>query len=106
MLAALGNETRLRLFRQLVRAGDEGLNVGAIRDQLAIPASTLQHHLGALVHAGLIRQTRVGREIRSAVAYEAVNDLIQYLTEECCADAASPGRHKTHTLKVLGEPVT
>lgn len=106
MLAALGNETRLRLFRQLVRAGDDGMNVGAIRDRLSIPASTLQHHLGALVHAGLIRQTRKGREIKSAVAYEAVDDLIRYLTEECCADAAKPGPHKAHVLKELREPVT
>lgn len=105
ILAALGNETRLRLFRQLVRAGDAGLNVGDIRDRLAIPASTLQHHLGTLVHAGLVRQTRKGREIKSAIAYDAVDGLIQYLTEECCADAAAPGTHKTHALKQLGETV-
>ena len=88
-LAALGNETRLRLFRQLVRTGPEGLSVGALQTRLAIPASTLAHHLGALVSAGLVRQTRHGREVRSALAYEAMDNLIGYLTEACCADASA-----------------
>jgi len=105
MLAALGNETRLSLFRQLVRAGDDGMSVGAIRKRLAIPASTLQHHLSALVHAGLVHQTRAGREIRSVVDYRAVDGLIAYLTEECCADAARPGPHATHALRKIGETV-
>lgn len=86
-LGALGNETRLRLFRQLVRAGPEGLNVGTLQTRLAIPASTLAHHLGTLVSAGLVRQSRHGREIRSALDYEAMDNLIGYLTEACCADA-------------------
>ena len=88
-LAALGNETRLRLFRQLVRSGPEGLTVGALQTRLAIPASTLAHHLGALVSAGLVRQCRNGREVRSALDYGAMDNLIGYLTEACCADAAA-----------------
>lgn len=88
-LGALGNETRLRLFRVLVRAGTGGLNVGALQSRLAIPASTLAHHLGTLVSAGLVRQTRHGREVRSALDYEAMDNLICYLTEACCADAST-----------------
>ena len=88
-LGALGNETRLRLFRLLVRAGPEGLNVGALQDRLAIPASTLAHHLGALVSAGLVRQSRHGREVRSALDYEMVSGLIGYLTEACCAESVT-----------------
>ena len=88
-LAALGNETRLRLFRQLVRTGPEGLSVSALQDRLAIPASTLAHHLGALVSAGLVRQSRHGREVRSVLDYEVVSGLIGYLTEACCAESVA-----------------
>ena len=84
-LAALGNRTRLRLFRLLVRAGAEGLNVGEIQRHLGVPGSTLAHHLGALAHAGLVRQERNGREIVSTVDYAAMNGLLEYLTRECCA---------------------
>ena len=68
MLAALGSATRLQLFRLLVRAGPEGRTVGAVKQDMGIPASTLAHHLGALVQAGLVEQTKVGREVRSAVS--------------------------------------
>ena len=84
-LAALGNRTRLRLFRLLVRAGGEGLNVGEIQRHLGIPGSTLAHHLGTLAQAGLVRQERNGREIVSTVDYPAMNGLVEYLTQECCA---------------------
>ena len=88
MLAALGNETRLRIYRQLVRAGEAGLAVGDVQARLAIPASTLSHHLGALRQAGLISQRREGRTILCAAVYPAMNGLIAYLTDECCADDA------------------
>lgn len=87
MLGALGNRTRLRLYRLLVRAGSEGLNVGEIQTKLALPASTLAHHLTALVRSGLVTQTRQGREVRSSVNYHATHALVHYLTEACCADA-------------------
>ena len=89
MLAALGNETRLRLFRLLVRAGHEGQTVGAIQHKLGVPASTLAHHLNALVGAGLVSQQRRGREVRSIAQYAAMDGLVAYLTEACCAEAAS-----------------
>lgn len=84
-LSALGHEARLSVFRLLIRAGDDGLNVGDIGRRLEIPASTLAHHLSALVDAGLVRQGRQGREIRNYANYDGMNDLIAYLTEECCA---------------------
>ena len=84
-LAALGNRTRLTLFRLLVRAGPDGLNVGEVQRHLEIPASTLAHHLQALTRAGLVRQERQGREVVSTADYDAMDGLIGFMTEACCA---------------------
>ena len=83
-LCALGNETRVKLYRTLVRAGTEGANVGTLQQVLGIPASTLAHHLSALTRAGLVIQERQGREVISRVDCPAMRELIGYLTEECC----------------------
>lgn len=83
-LAALGNRTRLRLYRLLVRAGEEGLNVGEIQARIQAPASTLAHHLATLTRAGLVIQDRRGREVISQADYRRMNALVGYLTEECC----------------------
>lgn len=93
MLAALGNETRLRIFRLLVRAGNEGVAVGDIQQRLGVPASTLSHHLAALRQAKLVSQRREGRTILCAAVYPAMNALIGYLTDECCSEApmSEPG---------------
>ncbi len=88
MLAALGNEYRLRIFRLLVRAGDGGLNVGSLLEKIDIPASTLSHHIAALRHAGLVSQRREGREIFNSANYENMDTLISFLTDNCCADAS------------------
>ena len=101
MLAALGSATRLQLFRLLVRAGPEGRSVGAIKQAMGIPASTLAHHLGALVQAGLVEQTKVGRQVRSAVRYGATEALVAYLTEACCADSDASTDH-AHLLQQFG----
>ncbi len=90
MLAALGNESRLRIYRLLVRAGPDGLPVGDIQQRLGIPASTLSHHIAALRQAALVMQRREGRTILSCANYENMDELLNYLTEECCADA-NPG---------------
>jgi DNA-binding transcriptional ArsR family regulator len=84
-LSALGNRTRLRLFRLLVKAGDAGLNVGDIQGRIDVPASTLAHHLTTLARSGLVVQERNGREIISRADYAAMRGLVGYLTEECCA---------------------
>ena len=83
-LAALGNRTRLRLFRLLVRAGEEGLNVGEAQRHLDVPASTLAHHFAHLTRAGLVTQERRGREVVCRADYGAMNDLVGFLTEACC----------------------
>ena len=83
-LAALGHETRLAIFRLLVRAGDEGLNVGEIGQHLDMAASTLAHHLKALVDAGLVIQERQGRQIVNRVDYGAMRGTVSFLTAECC----------------------
>lgn len=88
-LAALGNTTRLRLFRLLVQAGHDGLNVGELQRLLEQPASTLAHHLGKLAQAGLIVQARHGREVICTADYERMNSLLAYLTDQCCSGVRS-----------------
>jgi len=83
-MAALGHETRLSIYRLLVRAGGDGLNVGDIGRHLGTPPSTLTHHLSALVDAGLVIQERSGREIISRADYDAMRQTIGFLTAECC----------------------
>ncbi len=82
--AALGNPKRLALYRTLVRAGDAGLNVGDLQRLLGVPASTLAHHLSALVQSGLVLQERQGRETVSRVDFTRMRGLADYLIEECC----------------------
>jgi DNA-binding transcriptional ArsR family regulator len=84
-LAALGNRTRLRLFKALVRAGRAGANVGTLQRLLDVPATTLAHHLGTLAAAGLVAQERRGREVICTANFEAVNAVIDYVKAECCA---------------------
>ena len=84
-LAALGNRTRLRIFKLLVRAGRDGTNVGSVQRLLSVPATTLAHHLGALTDAGLVTQERRGREVICTANYKAVNEVLEYVRGECCA---------------------
>jgi len=83
-LAALGHEARLRIFRLLVRAGHEGLNIGEIGRLLDLPASTLAHHLHALVQVGLVTQQRQSRQVINHADYNAMNSVLAYVAEECC----------------------
>jgi ArsR family transcriptional regulator len=90
-LSALGNRTRLRLFRLLVKAGDAGMNVGDIQTMIEVPASTLAHHLTTLARSGLVIQERHGRETISRVDFQAMRALTGYLTEECCIGIDAAG---------------
>ncbi len=83
-LSALGHEARLEIYRLLVRAGEDGLNVGEIGAHLKIPASTLAHHLSTLVTAGLVIQERQGREVVNRADYVAMRRTVAFLTENCC----------------------
>ena len=84
-LAALGNRTRLRIFKVVVRAGPKGTNIGTIQRMIGIPPTTLAHHLGTLAEAGLVGQERRGREVICTANYKAVNDVLAYVKAECCA---------------------
>jgi DNA-binding transcriptional ArsR family regulator len=83
-LAALGNRTRLRIFKLLVRAGPGGANVGTIQRMLNVPPTTLAHHLGTLTHASLVGQERRGREVICTANYKAAADMLDYVKGECC----------------------
>ena len=86
-LAALAQETRLRIFRLLVEAGDAGLNAGAIADALALPAATLSFHVAHLKRAGLVASRQESRFIYYSACYPAMDDLIAFLTDNCCQGA-------------------
>ena len=84
-LAALAQEHRLTLFRLLVQAGDKGMAAGAIADALSVPNSSLSFHLTQLRKAGLILQERQHRSLIYRANYPAMNALVGYLMENCCA---------------------
>lgn len=86
-LEALGNPTRLRIFRALVRAGEDGLAVGALQAKLDVAASTLSHHVKAMVVVGLITQERRATTLICRANFEIMLALVDYLVAECCADA-------------------
>ena len=85
-LKELGHVTRLRIFKALVRAGKQGVAVGAIQEELDIPGSTLSHHLSSLMAAGLIAQRREGRVLYCVAQYEQLNAVIGFVQDACCID--------------------
>ncbi|MCA1661620.1 MAG: metalloregulator ArsR/SmtB family transcription factor [Novosphingobium sp.] len=87
-LGALAQEHRLAVFRQLVQAGADGMPAGAIAAAIGIPNSSLSFHLAQLRHAGLIAQERRHRSLIYRADYAAMNALLDYLTENCCAGSA------------------
>ena len=96
MLSALSSPVRLRLYRLLLRAGDQGLNVTNIQRTAGIPASTLNHHLAALAGAGLISQEKAGRDLICHARYDDIQRLSAFLLQECCMDAPAAA------LRILG----
>jgi ArsR family transcriptional regulator len=86
-LEALGSPTRLQVYRLLVRAGDAGLPVGRLQERLGIAASTLSHHLHRLILTGLVTQERQATTLICRANYPAMDALIGFLGDECCADA-------------------
>ena len=91
ILSKIGNPTRLKIVRLLVRAGQQGLPVGAIQKKLKIPGSTLTHHITHLKSARLIRQERQQTTLVCKMAYGQLDRLVEYLTEECCVDEVRDG---------------
>ena len=84
--AALGSEQRLSILRRLVKAGPEGMPIGALGADVGIAGSVLTHHLKQLASASLVEQRRDGRRILCSVDFAAVEGLSQFLILECCAD--------------------
>jgi DNA-binding transcriptional ArsR family regulator len=83
-LAALGHDARLAIFRLLVRAGPDGLNIGDVGEQLNIAPSTLAYHLKMFVDARLVSQERLGRQIMNRVDFDVMHETVSFLTAECC----------------------
>jgi DNA-binding transcriptional ArsR family regulator len=83
-LSALAQESRLAIFRLLVQRGPEGLTVGKIGEILGLPPATLSFHLKELAHAGLLSAQQEGRFISYSANFATMNELLGFLTENCC----------------------
>lgn len=88
-LGALAQESRLDIFRLLVQTGRDGLPAGQIAERLNLPSATLSFHLNHLKHAGLVTFRRESRSLIYAAEYAAMNDLLAFLTENCCRGNAA-----------------
>jgi DNA-binding transcriptional ArsR family regulator len=87
-LEALGNPTRLKIYRALVRAGDAGLPVGRLQEKLKIAPSTLSHHIKTLMVVGLITQVRDATTLVCHANYDVMQGLVDFLVAECCSEGA------------------
>jgi len=83
-LSALAQESRLEIFRFLVQAGKNGVPAGKIAERLDLPPSTLSFHLNQLKQAGLLACRRESTTLFYSANYDSMNDLLAYLTENCC----------------------
>ena len=83
-LSSLAQESRLRVFRLLVKVGPDGLAAGEIAKKLNVPAATLSFHLKELAHAGLVVSDKQGRSVIYAMNVKGINALMEFLTEDCC----------------------
>ena len=87
-LGAIAHEHRLAVYRMLVERGPDGLPAGAIAERLGLPPSSLTFHLQQLLHAGLVTQRRLSRQLIYAADFNVMNALMAFLTENCCGGAA------------------
>lgn len=88
-LASLAQDSRLAVFRLLVRHGPDGLPAGEIGTKLKIPQATMSFHLKELTNAGLLKARQEGRFIYYSPDFKAMNALVAYLTENCCVESTS-----------------
>ncbi len=91
-LDALGNPTRLEIYRLLVVAGPDGWPVGKIQEALGIPASTFSHHLKHLETVGLMSRKKQGTTHFCSANYSVMDSILEFITEECCAGPEAPGK--------------
>lgn len=94
-LAALAHPKRLDVFRLLVVAGSEGTTPGVLMEQLQVPSATMSLYLKELTAAGLVTQERAGRNVIYRAAYQAMDGVLAFLTENCCQGLASSGTPET-----------
>jgi ArsR family transcriptional regulator len=90
-LAALAHETRLEIFRHLVRQGPQGVAVGSLAERFELPNATLSFHLKNLKQAGLILVRRDGRSLFYSPNFEKINAVLSFLVEDCCQGDFEPG---------------
>ena len=93
-LEALGNPTRLRIYRALVRAGDAGSSVGKLQGKLDLAGSTLSHHLKAMIAVGLVVQERQATTLICRANYEVMRGIVDFLLDECCVETACEAHAK------------
>nr|WP_091146653.1 metalloregulator ArsR/SmtB family transcription factor [Novosphingobium sp. CF614] len=86
-LGALAHDTRLSVFRMLVKAGPDGLVAGAIAQAANVPPSTMSHHLGILERAGLVESERESRLVHYRADYDGMRRLLTFLMQDCCQGA-------------------
>jgi len=84
-LSALAQESRLTIFRTLVQAGPDGMAAGKISETTSIPPSSLSFHLKEMAYAGLVNSRQESRFIYYSANFKVMNELLGYLTENCCA---------------------
>lgn len=109
-LAALAQDSRLAVFRLLVKRGPEGYAAGQLSERLGIPAPTLSFHLKTLSHAGLISARKESRYLYYSANFERMGDIVAFLTEHCCSLATdcepascAPGRlSRLNTVRKIG----
>lgn len=82
--AALSQDTRLEVFRLLVKAGPDGLPAGEISERLGVRQNTMSSHLSILSNSGLVKSQRFSRIIRYSVDFDAMRGLLAFLLEDCC----------------------
>lgn len=99
-LAALAHNSRLEIFRLLVQKGPEGMAASAIAEKIGLPNATLSFHIKGLTHAGLVDARQDGRFIFYAANYSTMNELVGYLTENCCGgQSCAPQAQPVKILK-------
>ena len=95
-LAALAQASRLEIFRALVVAGQAGLTPGSLAESLGVAPNTLSFHLKELMHAELVTQERIGRNLIYRAQFDRMNDVLTYLTQNCCQGQECLAQASTH----------
>lgn len=98
-LSALAHDTRLKVFRLLVEAGPAGSAAGSIGEKLDLPPATLSFHLAHLARTGLVRSRQDGRFVIYSADFQSMNDLVGFLTENCCGGRSCAPAAKPKSLK-------